>query len=103
MKEDLEKLKKRGYVLVTPEGPEDGGNFGPETDGTKTSGTQEALDYAKANKKDVYIAGGGLTEAFKGGVGYQLEETLRIPWNQNWRLNGGGSTGCLTHLKVEME
>jgi len=90
---DMEKpffdLKKLGYVLVTPSGPEDGGDFGPKTAGTKTSGIQEALDYAKANKRDVYIAGGGLTEAFKGGVGYQLEETLRIPWNQNWRLDGG--------------
>ncbi len=80
---------RRGYVLVTPGGPEDGGDFGPKTEGTKTGGIQEALDYAKANRRDLYISGGGLTEPFKGGVGYQLEETLRIPWNQNWRIDGG--------------
>ncbi len=87
--ENPKKVKGGAYVLVTPNGPEDGGDFGPRTTGTRTSGIQEALDHAKGNRKDLYIAGGGLTEPFKGGVGYQLQETLRIPWNQNWRLDGG--------------
>lgn len=82
-------MNKLEHVLVTPNGPEDGGDFGPKTTGTKTSGIQEALDFAKENQKDVYIAGGGLTKAFKGGVRYVLDETLRIPWNQNWRVDGG--------------
>ncbi len=89
MMRDPRKPKGRVFVLVTPNGPEDGGDFGPKTTGTRTSGIQEALDYAKANRKDLYIAGGGLTEPFKGGVGYQLQETLTIPWNQNWRMDGG--------------
>ena len=89
MMRDPRKLAGGAYVLVTPNGPGDGGDFGPKTTGTRTSGIQEALDYAKANRKDLYIAGGGLTEPFKGGVGYQLQETLRIPWNQNWRMDGG--------------
>lgn len=89
MVRDPRKLKGGAFVLVTPNGPEDGGDFGPNTTGTRTSGIQEALDYAKANRKDLYIAGGGLTEPVKGGVGYTLQETLRIPWNQNWCLDGG--------------
>ena len=48
------------YLVVTPGGPEDGGDFGPKTPGTKTSGLQEALDRAHEEVKDVYIAGGGV-------------------------------------------
>lgn len=82
-------MKTSAHVLVTPGGPDDGGDFGPGTRGTRTSGIQEALNHAKASKMDVYVSGGGLTKAFGGGVSYVLEETLRIPWNQNWRLDGG--------------
>ena len=78
-----------GYVTVTPEGPTDGGHFGKHTPGTKTAGIQEALHYAKAHRKDVYICGGGMPEAFKGGAVYRLENTLRIPWMQDFRLDGG--------------
>jgi len=50
-----------GYLVVTPRGPLDGGDFGPHTPGTKTSGLQEAFDRAKETTQDVYIAGGNLT------------------------------------------
>ena len=47
MSEDL-----RPFVYVTLEGPDDGGDFEPSTPGTRTSGIQEALDYAIANCRD---------------------------------------------------
>jgi hypothetical protein len=47
--------KRKPYVFVTLEGPDDGGDFGPNTPGTKTSGIQEALNYAHEHCRDVYI------------------------------------------------
>src|SRR4030067_2671112 len=77
------------YLVVTPDGPEDGGDFGPKTPGTKNAGIQEALHHAKVQRKDVYLVGGGFPEAFKGGVAYRLDETLHVPWMQQFRLDGG--------------
>jgi hypothetical protein len=77
------------YLVVSPDGPADGGDFGPKTPGTKTSGIQEALDRAKEIRRDVYIVGGGFREAFKGGIAYRLDTTLRVPWMQQFRLDGG--------------
>lgn len=80
------------FVFVTPQGPDDGGDFGPQTPGTMTSGIQEALDYAHEHCRDVYIFGG------RGGMHggefidknvYRLQETLRVPWSQDFRLDGG--------------
>lgn len=85
----VEKHHVMNYVVVTPNGPDDGGDFGPKTPGTKTSGIQEALNYASANNHDVYISGGGYGEGSKGGIGYTLSETLRFPWRQNARVDGG--------------
>ena len=34
------------YVLVTPNGPNDGGDYGPNTPGTTTAGIQEAVSAA---------------------------------------------------------
>ena len=81
-------LTSLGYVVVSPNGPTDGGNYGPNTPGTQTSGIQEAFDYAAANKKEVYIIGGG---ADSGGqpVVYNLNTTLNIPWGQDWHCDGG--------------
>ena len=87
--EDIERYQNASYVVVSPNGPHDGGDYGPHTPGTKTSGIQEALNFAKERVRDVYICGGGIKAAFKGGIGYSLHETLHIPWNQNWRLDGG--------------
>ena len=81
--------KDLGYVVVSPQGPTDGGNFGPNTPGTRTSGLQEAINHAREIQRDVYIVGGGAKEAFKNPVVYTLTETLRIPWMQDFRLEGG--------------
>ncbi|HMP17263.1 MAG TPA: hypothetical protein PKD72_09590 [Gemmatales bacterium] len=79
-----------GYYDVSPEGPRDGGDFGSYTPGTKTSGIQEAFDACKRDRRDLYITGGAAPEAFKnpGGV-YALEETVRIPWMQDFRCDSG--------------
>jgi hypothetical protein len=76
-------------IVVTPKGPEDGGDFGPKTPGTTTSGLQEAFDAAKARNKGLYISGGSLTSVESQPVVYFLHETLRIPWMQDFRLDGG--------------
>ncbi|MGD8749978.1 MAG: hypothetical protein PVG14_01075 [Anaerolineales bacterium] len=84
--------QRKPFVRVTLQGPDDGGDFGPNTPGTRTSGIQEALNYAHASCRDVYIYGGrgGLNESviYTDNV-YRLEETLHIPWNQDFRLDGG--------------
>ena len=73
------------WVQVTLQGPEDGGDFGPLTPGTRTSGLQEAIDCAHAQGRDVYIWGGrgGLHrgEGLPGNI-YALDEPLRIPWSR---------------------
>jgi hypothetical protein len=80
---------RRPYLLVSPAGPQDGGDFGPNTPGTKTAGLQEAFDAAKALRRDLYIEGGSWTEGKNQPVVYGLDETLRIPWMQDFRLDGG--------------
>jgi hypothetical protein len=77
------------YIVVTPNGPTDGGDFGPGTPGTKTSGLQEAFNRAHEEVRDVYIVGGGNNSMLQKGVSYRLDQTLRIPWMQDWRLDGG--------------
>jgi hypothetical protein len=76
-------------IVVSPEGPRDGGDFGPHTPGTKTSGLREALVAAKAQRKDVYIAGGSWTAGKNDPVVYHLHETLVVPWMQDFRLESG--------------
>jgi len=76
-------------IIVSPQGPRDGGDFGPHTPGTKTSGLQEALLAAKEQAKDVYLAGGSWTADVTEPVVYHLHETLVIPWMQNFRLDSG--------------
>lgn len=84
-----EIASRRNCVVVTPGGPRDGGDFGPLTPGTKTSGIQEALDQAKAMAKDVYLCGGSWTAEKTTPVVYHLQETLHVPWMQNFRLDSG--------------
>ena len=79
----------RNQIVVSPNGPADGGDFGPQTPNTKTSGIQEALDAAKVRAKDVYLAGGSWTAEKTTPVVYHLNETLRVPWMQNFRLDSG--------------
>ncbi|MGD2158497.1 MAG: hypothetical protein PVG14_00595 [Anaerolineales bacterium] len=86
--------RRRPWIHVTLQGPDDGGDFGPNTPGTHTSGLQEALDYAHENHRDVFVHGG------RGGMHdgvistdniYILHETLHIPWSQDFCLYGGNA------------
>lgn len=77
---DMQTYRRLDYVVVTPNGPDDGGDFGPHTPGSQTSGLQEAFDHAKKIKRDLYICGGGQ---------YRLEKTLHIPWRHSFRCDGG--------------
>lgn len=79
----------RPFLVVGPKGPGDGSDFGPGTPGTKTSGLQEAFDAAKAQAKDLYIAGGSWTARQTEPIVYFMSETLHIPWMQDFRLDGG--------------
>ena len=94
--------RRKPYVFVTLGGPDDGGDFGPHTSGTKTCGIQEAIDYAHENFRDVYIFGGrgGLHQG-QGAPDnvYTLDESLRIPWSQDFRLDGGNYV--LAYRKTE--
>ena len=78
---EKDKYSNFGYVVVTQNGPEDGGDFGPNTPGTKTAGIQEAINYALTcqelhrgpeswARKHVYICKGW----------YGTQETIKIPW-----------------------
>jgi hypothetical protein len=80
---------ERNQIVVSPNGPEDEGDYGQKTPGAKTSGLQEALDAAKAQAKDVYLAGGSWTADKTTPVVYHLNATLHIPWMQNFRLDSG--------------
>lgn len=85
----LEPPRPTNQIVVSPQGPRDGGDFGPHTPGTKTSGIQEALLAAKERARDVYLAGGSWTADKTEPVVYHLHETLRVPWMQNFRLDSG--------------
>ena len=81
--------KSTNQIVVSPKGPGDGGDFGPGTPGTKTSGLREALMAAKEQGRDVYLAGGSWTAGKTEPVVYHLHETLHVPWMQNFRLDSG--------------
>lgn len=85
----INPARNLGRVVVSPNGPRDGGDFGPHTPGTKTSGLQEALDYAKQHVKDVYVIGGSWTHGKNRPAVYYLYETLHIPWMQDFRMDAG--------------
>ncbi len=57
-------IKGKPFVTVTPDGPDDGGDFGPKTPGTRTAGILEALAKGKA----VYVSAGAyhLPSSFPG-------------------------------------
>lgn len=91
-----------GYVVVSPDGPGDGSDFGPSTPGTQTAGWQEAIDYAVANNKDIFVVGGGHKEwvstggdvhsgqgYWVGPVLYFPTTTIYIPPAENLRITGG--------------
>lgn len=85
----LRMLHNLGYVVVSPGGPLDGGDFGPATFGTETSGLQEAFDFGSANGRDVFIIGGLMVHGVAAPVIYFVDTTLIVPPAQNWRITGG--------------
>jgi len=96
-------------IIVSPNGPDDGGDFGPKTPGTKTSGLQEAFEAAKRHAKDLYVAGGSWTADKTTPVVYNLHETLHVPWMQNFRFDSGhavlnyvGKTGDAVVIDSQM-
>jgi hypothetical protein len=50
---------------------------------------QEAFNAAKAQRRDLFIEGGSWTEGKNSPVVYGLDETLHIPWMQDFRLDSG--------------
>jgi hypothetical protein len=86
--------RRKPWIHVTLQGPDDGGDFGPHTPGTRTSGLQEALNYAHENHRDVFVHGGrgGLHDGIITTENiYTLHETLHIPWSQDFCLYGGNA------------
>ena len=81
--------RRLNRLVVSPAGPSDGGDFGPHTPGTRTSGLQEAFDAAKSQRKDLYICGGSWTEGKNQPVVYFLSTTLQVPWMQDFRMDSG--------------
>jgi len=49
------RLFGKKIITVTPNGPDDGGDFGPNTPGTTSGGVNEALAYAQANGIDIIL------------------------------------------------
>ena len=82
-------LRHLGYVVVSPQGPGDGGDFGTQTPGSATSGLQEAFNFAVANNKDVFIVGGLFIWGVAGPVVYQCNTKLTVPAAKNLRIAGG--------------
>lgn len=85
----IESLHNRGFVVVSPGGPADGGDFGPATSGSQTSGMQEAINFAVASGKDVYYIGGSAPFAFQNPVVYFLHGTIHFPPARNFTFTGG--------------
>ena len=104
--------QRKRHVYVTLEGPDDGGDFGRNTPGTRTGGIQEGFDYAHAHGRDMTIFGGrgGMHEGdLSSDNVYTLHETLRVPWSQDFRLDGGnyvmsytGQTGDAVVIDSQM-
>lgn len=84
----ITELRNLGYVVVSPNAPDDGGDYGPNTPGTQTSGIQEAFNDAKDNIREVFIVGGSGRPSGTT-IMYDLHTTLTIPWGQDWHCDGG--------------
>ncbi len=70
------------YVVLAWDGTR---QFGPKTDGTRTAGWQEALDFCVERKQDLYVKGGwGGRDAI-----YHVQETIEMPPTQDFRIDGG--------------
>jgi|GEM_PF-1070047 len=120
------QYRNLGFVVVTPNGPSDGGDFGPLTPGTRTAGIQEAVDAATQSFRNLFIAGvqaaGRSREDFlswdpdKGWLPtgekrwYYTQETIRIPPTQGFRIDAcqtlimyQGSGGAVLHIDSCMD
>ena len=94
--ESIFDLKNLGYVVITPNGPFDGGDFGPGSSGTQTAGIQEAINFAHQNGKDVYYVGGGVKVATHPDIGpgigpivYSISGAITFPAAENFKFIGG--------------
>ncbi len=85
----LENYGHLGYVVVTPNGPLDGGDFGPHTPGTRTAGIQEAIDTALASvpQKNVWIT--GKQDVQTRANTYEAAETIYVPPSQGFTIESG--------------
>lgn len=85
---DIESYKNMGYVVVTPNGPLDGGDFGRYTPDTRTAGIQEAINYALSCKpqKNLWITGKQDTQTRE--VTYNIHDSLYIPPAQGFTIRG---------------
>lgn len=84
----LTQLHNLGYIVVSKNGPTDGGDFGNGTPGTLTNGLQEAFNYAVASSKDIYIVGGGAS-AYSGPVVYSINAPIYVPPAENLKVDMG--------------
>jgi hypothetical protein len=72
----FDALREQGFVIVSADGPDDGGDFGPKTPGTTTAGIGEALQYLEKANTDqhrslnLHIASGH----------YSTSNTIHVPW-----------------------
>jgi hypothetical protein len=86
--ETFDSLRDQGFVVVSAGGPDDGGDFGPKTPGTKTAGIQEALNHLRTTNfqqhraQNLYIANGQ----------YDTTETIHVLWlGERFRIEASES------------
>src|ERR1700733_9988306 len=77
------------FILVTPNGPTDGGDYGPNTPGTSTSGIQEAINALPSS-------GGAIFVAANPGSSYVLSAALTSNGRSNVILEGAGFNSSIT-------
>ena len=87
------RLYGKPFVTVTPNGPDDGGDFGPNTPGTQTAGIQEAINFLSSQM----VSNGGYTFPLGGTVFikrgiYILNAGIDLSKAQQINLIGEGVT-----------
>ena len=79
---------RKPYIFVTLDGPDDGGDFGRNTPGTKTSGIQEALNYTHETTET--STSGEAEEVSTGGP---TPRRTCTPSMKLWRCRGARTSG----------
>jgi hypothetical protein len=93
---EADRYRRLGFVVVTPQGPDDGGDFGPNTPGTRTAGIQEAVDYATSHFLNLFIAG------VQAGASSR-EEFLRWTSDRGWiPIEGAKHRWYYTHEPIRL-